>query len=278
MSRPAKIIEPIEGGFEQVMGQLVAAPDKPQSHRSLLRYPGGKSRAVKTIRSYIPEGTSELCAPFLGGASVELSCAADGIQVHGADAFAPVVNFWTQSQENPVLLSEQVKRYHPLGREKFYNLQKVYTTIEDDLQRAAVFYVLNRSSYSGTTLSGGMSPNHPRFTVSSIDRLRDFRADNLSIKCADFQETIEDHPDTLLYLDPPYANGEKLYGNRGDMHEGFDHERLAAILKSRNGWILSYNDHPQVLDLYAGYHFYTPAWQYGMSNNKKSKEVLVVNI
>ena len=251
--------------------------EESQANRSLLRYPGGKSRAVKTIRNYFPRGISELCAPFLGGASVELSCASDGIQVYGADAFEPLMNFWQQAKVQPVLLSERVRIHHPLSRAKFYALQKGYCQDMDELERAAIFYVLNRSSFSGTTLSGGMSPGHPRFTESAIDRLRVFRADNLHLACADFEETIETHCDKILYLDPPYANGENLYGNKGDMHHGFDHERLATILKKRDGWVLSYNDHPRIVELYAGYRIHRPSWQYGMSNDKQSSEVLIIN-
>lgn len=272
-----RTIEPIQLGFEDAIGQLVQLPDLPQSKSSVLRYPGGKTRAVKTIRSYIPE-VSTLVAPFLGGASVEISCASDGIKVFGADAFEPVINFWSHAQESPVLLSERVRTYHPLTRRKFYSLQKGFMSLEDDLERAAVFFVLNRSSFSGTTLSGGMSGGHPRFNENAINRLRDFKADNLSVEYADYQETLSAYPDDFLYLDPPYANGERLYGNRGDMHEGFDHELLANLLKQRNGWILSYNDTPQIRGLYEGYEIITPEWTYGMSSNKKSREVLIANV
>lgn len=272
-----RTIEPIQLGFENAVGQLVNIPDLPQSKSSVLRYPGGKTRAVKTIRSYIPD-VDTLVAPFLGGASVEISCASDGIKVFGADAFEPVINFWSYARESPVLLSERVRNYHPLTRRKFYSLQKGFMNLDNDLERAAVFFVLNRSSFSGTTLSGGMSGGHPRFNENAINRLRDFRANNLSVEYADFQETLSAHPDDFLYLDPPYANGERLYGNKGNMHEGFDHELLANLLKKRDGWILSYNDTPQIRGLYNGFEIITPEWVYGMSKNKKSREVLIANI
>ena len=74
------------------------------SSKSILRYPGGKSRAVKVIKKYIPKGINELCSPFLGGASLEISCAADGIKVYGSDAFVPLVDFWIEVLKNPLLL------------------------------------------------------------------------------------------------------------------------------------------------------------------------------
>ncbi|MBC6413341.1 MAG: DNA adenine methylase [Chromatiales bacterium] len=262
---------------EQLTIELVGDPKSLDTTKSPLRYPGGKTRAVKAIRHYIPDDIDCLCSPFLGGASVELSCAADGIKVYGTDAFEPVINFWKQAKNKPMLLATQVRHYYPLSRDKFYYLQKSYNEIADVLEQAAVFFVLNRSSYSGTTLSGGMSPGHLRFTISAIDRLRKFKAKNLHAGCADYKNTLNKYNDTFLYLDPPYANGGKLYGKRGNMHEGFNHDQLADLLKQRDGWILSYNDCPSIRKLYKKYKQIKPRWTYGMSDNKHSKELLILN-
>lgn len=246
--------------------------------KSLLRYPGGKSRAVDAVLNFVPKNTTKLCSPFLGGGSIELACTTRGIRVYGADAFKPLVEFWQYALKMPTMLSERVKAHYPLSRTKFYALQKSYTHYEDPMERAAVFYVLNRSSFSGTTLSGGMSPNHPRFTESAIERLHNFCANGLSVTCADYNVMLKRHEDKLLYLDPPYANGGKLYGKKGNMHEKFNHEKLAEILNKRDGWILSYNDCQLIRKLYKKHRFIQPMWTYGMSNNKLSNEVLIVNV
>lgn len=81
-----------------------------------------------------------------------------------------------------------------------------------------------------------------------------------------------------MYLDPPYPlKNCCLYGKNGDMHNGFDHEGLSDILHSRNNWILSYNDTTYVRGLYRGYRVVKPEWKYGMSSDKKSKEVLILS-
>ena len=66
-----------------------------------MRHPGGKSRATKLIREYIPAGTDALAVPFLGRGSLELACAAAGMRVYGSDAFAPLVAFWRQALAQP---------------------------------------------------------------------------------------------------------------------------------------------------------------------------------
>lgn len=243
--------------------------------RSPLRYPGGKSRAVETLLPLIPRGTQSLCAPFFGGGSIELACVARGMKVYGYDLFRPLVDFWREAIKDPVRLTREVRRFYPLSRERFYDLQKRHQNLQDPLERAAVFYVLNRASFSGSTLSGGMSPGHPRFTESSLQRLADFKAPGLKVARGDFRKTIPKHADDFLYLDPPYLISNTLYGVKGDTHRDFPHEELRELLVEREGWILSYNNCSEILYLYRGFPVVFPEWKYGMSNDKSSKEVLI---
>ena len=249
--------------------------------KSPLRYPGGKSRAVKIISKYIPKDTTQLCSPFFGGGSLEIHCAQNGIKVYGYDSFGPLVDFWQVLLKDPSKLAHTVKKYHPLQKEKFYELQKLQLESKSKLERAAVFFVLNRTSFSGSTLSGGMATggddNNPRFTKSSIEKLKTFKIKNLTIQQLDYKKSIPRHKKALLYLDPPYLIQSKLYGRQGDLHKNFDHYTLAKILKKRNSWILSYNNSKEIHQLYSDYTILYPDWKYGMSHNKKSREVLILS-
>lgn len=215
----------------------------------------------------------------MGGASVELACAADGIAVHGSDAFEPLINFWRFALSDAGCLTERVRHHHPLSKSRFYNLQRSYHNLTDSLEQAAVFFALNRSSFSGTTLSGGMSPGHPRFTPAAIARLERFANDGLHVEQLDYREALARHPNEFLYLDPPYANGQRLYGDRGDMHSSVDHRELAALLYHRSGWVLSYNDCAEIRALYRGYRIVEPGWAYGMSGagRLRSRELLIID-
>lgn len=245
------------------------------STRSPLRYPGGKTRGVEFITRFFPKNLDKLLSPFFGGGSIELAAAAKGTKVYGHDLFSPLVEFWQCLISQPNELADEVEKYFPLPKEKFYELQQTQTRFRTKLERAAVYYVLNRSSFSGATLSGGMSPDHPRFTETSIKRLRDFYNPNIELQKADFKKSLTKHPYAFTYLDPPYLIKSSLYGKKGDAHKDFDHEGLANILKKREHWLLSYNDCDEIRDLYSGFHIITPNWKYGMSNDKSSKEVLI---
>ena len=247
--------------------------------RSPLRYPGGKSRAVRAILDLVPTNTRTLVSPFVGGGSVELACAALGMAVKASDLFEPLVTFWQQLLKDPEAVADEAAKLLPMRHAKFYELQRSFDSMSDHVQRAGTFYALNRASFSGVTLAGGMSPGHPRFTRSSIQRLKTFQVANFTVEHRDFTEAIPDAPDDcLIYCDPPYMIQSNLYGFRGDMHDGFDHIELSRLLKSRDNWLLSYNDCAAVREIYSGYHILTPSWTYGMANDKRSREVLIANL
>lgn len=276
--------------------------------KSPLRYPGGKSRAVKTIMEFIPADCGELCSPFLGGGSIELAVAERGTKVHAYDIFKPLVWFWESLLSTPHQLAEAADSYrvsHPdyllrksrkdeelvpvrgLLKEEFHKLrEELRTETIHSLDNAAKFYAINRSSFSGATFSGGFSKraSYARFTDSSIKRIRNFKEPNLTVGHACFKDSIPKHPDAFLYMDPPYLLGEKkekLYGDKGDTHADFDHEGLHEVITKRSNWVLSYNDCAKIRELYKDYEIITAQWAMGMKNIQKKKmgsssEILII--
>lgn len=259
----------------ELANNFFADSAKNYSEKSLLRYPGGKSRGVAFISTFIPANEEVILSPFIGGGSLELFLASKEQKVLGYDIFRPLVEFWQCTTEDSEKLAKIVESYYPLSKEQFYLLQKNQSISNDKYQRAAIYYVLNRSSFSGSTLSGGMSPSHPRFTKSSITRLRRFYNPNIEVNYAPFEESLAKHPDVFAYLDPPYLIKSSLYGYKGNAHKDFDHVKLANILRTRTKWILSYNECDEIRTLYKDMKIITPNWKYGMSNDKSSREVLI---
>jgi DNA adenine methylase len=164
-----------------------------------------------------------------------------------------------------------------MSKDQFKQLQKTLPEINNSTLSGAVFFALNRSSFSGSTLSGGMSPNHPRFNESAIKRLREFEIHNVSVENLSFEDSLKKHNEDFLYLDPPYYIQSKLYGNKGNLHKQFNHEKLAEMLKTRKNWILSYNNCDEIKELYNSYEFVYPDWKYGMGNDKSGNEILIIN-
>ena len=158
----------------------------------------------------------------------------------------------------------------------------------DELKQAFCYFIINRCSFSGATLSGGFSleASKKRFTKSSIDRVKELDLSKTKIynKCVvDFINSDFSNNKTLIFFDPPYylEKGSKLYGKDGDMHESFDHKKLYDILSNDSNanmkWLMPYNNCDYIKKLYKDYTIIDVDWSYGMNSTKKSSEIVIIN-
>ena len=231
----------------------------------MLRYAGGKTRAVKHLLPLIP--ATEVVSPFLGGGSLELALAKNNTRVSASDVLAPLVDFWnTMKTDRPSLIA-RLRSLHPFTKELYYECKK---TLNDDLtplDRAVKFFIINRCCYSGCMTGGYTSARSP---ISCIDNLEVVDLANITIRQCDYETLLNEHPTTFAYLDPPY-DVPNLY-----LSTAFDHERLAKILHARrSNWILCYNDTPRIRDLYKDCEITPVSWAYGMNASRKSNEIVI---
>lgn len=197
------------------------------------------------------------------------------LQEYGGDAmWAVVMEVFKQKD-----MEYRAAGYAP--KHWFSWVQEQIERIPEPLYRAAAIFYLNRRSFSGTTESGGCSSTPSRFLYTNINTLRRWPRGGLpglTVDLADFRESLARHPDIPAYLDPPYLVDSALYGKRGDKHKGFNHGALARILKTRPRWMLSYNDCPEVRELYKDFDIIVPdQWNHSMSKHKKTSEVIILN-
>ena len=256
--------------------------------RAPISYPGGKYYGIPILMPLMPRNLTAMASPFLGGGSMELSFALQGVRVHGYDGYKILVKFWREVLRDPSAIATIARRHQPMDLASFKAVRdmlladEVINELPDSLA-AGLFYMIIRSSYSMMGLSAGpkgLSKRQGSFTASVINRLEGFTADGLSVEHADFADSIARHPSDFLYCDPPYAiKDSTLYGSDGDMHKTFDHQKLASILKSRDNWALSYNESAEIRDLYAGDGriFVSVHWSYAMAGNKQRRELLILS-
>ena len=76
------------------------------SLKTPLRYPGGKSKAVKTLSKWYPDNISEYREPFIGGGSIAIDIAKKNprIPIWISDLYVPLYNFWVQLRDNGLSL------------------------------------------------------------------------------------------------------------------------------------------------------------------------------
>jgi len=261
--------------------------------KSPLRYPGGKSRAIKVIAPLIPE-FDEFREPFVGGGSVfiYLKQKYKNKKFWINDIYENLYHFWNQAQRNPDELIEQIQYW----KDNFEDGKKLHRYLIENidkfdvLKKAAAFFVVNRITFSGTTESGGFSNSafNKRFTQSSIERVKvlSYILDNTKITNFDYEKVIEAEGDNVfIFLDPPYYSATKsaLYGKNGNLHKTFEHERFAKVLKRTNHkWLLTYDDSEYIRDLFSFANITKWNLTYGMRNvgnssNKKGNELFISN-
>ena len=251
--------------------------------KSPLRYPGGKSRAVKIIANLIPD-FDEFREPFLGGGSVfvYLKQRYPNKIFWVNDLYSELYQFWIMTQKNINPLIKKIyewRKQYPIGKELFQFLNKNITQF-NDLEKAAAFFIINRVTFSGTTLSGGYSQGAftGRFTESSIKRLNDLAKviNGSTITNYDYEELLKkDGKNVFIFLDPPYYSATKsaLYGKNGNLHKSFDHKRFAENMKHcKHKWLITYDDSEYIRDLFSFANIIPWNLTYGMRNITESSD------
>jgi DNA adenine methylase len=249
--------------------------------KSPLRYPGGKTLAIPDLLLFFLAGLDVLVSPFLGGGSVELGLLVRGLvnRVVAYDAHYPLVAFWNRLLRSPGLIANKASLLQSKFRkDAFYCLRNRFEELNDSVDRAAAYFALNRASVNGLTFSGGYSKGHDRFNPASIERLASFIQPRLSVAQADFRLSIPKHANETLLLDPPYVRAStNLYGENGHLHRTFKHQSLADLLHQRDKWILTYDDSPEVRDLYKGYRMVRREWSAGMNKTKNFGHLIIIS-
>lgn len=261
--------------------------------KSPLRYPGGKSRAVKIIAELIPE-FDEFREPFLGGGSVFIYAKQrfPNKKFWVNDLYFELYKFWEMSQKDINALIDKVYEWRerfPVGKELHKFLNENLKGF-NDLERAAAFFIYNRITFSGTSLSGGFSQGAftGRFTESSIARLNEFAnvINGTTITNLDYEElTSRDGENVFIFLDPPYYSATKsaLYGRNGNLHKSFDHQKFAENMKKcSHKWLITYDDNEFIRDLFSFAGITSWDLTYGMRNvsedsSQKAKEIFISN-
>lgn len=259
------------------------------NNKSPLRYPGGKSRACKIIdnilnNNYDPIEYTTLISPFFGGGSVEFYLQNKyNYTIIANDKFEPLYNFWMQSKTNNANLCNELEKIPDISKEDFITYRNNIVNCNDCLLKAVYYFVINRCSFSGATLSGGFSleASKKRYTSSSINRIKDLDMSNIMLYNLDFSNFINDinNDNAFIFLDPPYyLEKSNLYGYNGDMHEHFDHNNLYDIIKNKKNWLMTYNNCDYIRNIYKEYTIIEAEWSYSMNKSKKSSEIIILSI
>ena len=287
------------------MSLIMAKKSQQKSLYSLslpIRYPGGKKKLapiiINKLESMYKPGMA-YCEPFVGAGGVALSwmkskCPAKNIMLNDKDD--SLMYLWYSIHKYCPALIDMVQKYTPCV-EDFYSFKSDLQSQDycDHLVNHALKKLaIHQISYSGLgTKSGGplggdkqkskykincrWSPDYICKKLLEINELMtQYKMELTKFDCNGllFRNSIRSDVQYILYyIDPPYYNkGNELY------QEGFnkdDHVRLAEQLRHLEYWVLSYDDTPEIRELYKWANITTVIVNYTMNSSRYKQELII---
>ena len=258
-----------------------------KSLKTPLRYPGGKSKAIKTLSQWYPKIISEYREPFIGGGSIAIDITKSNpdIPVWINDLYVPLYNFWLQLRDNGEALSERVEEEKQntldegdrdkvtASAKQLFDKYKEEIDTYDDLEKAVAFFIMNKCSYSGLTQNSTFSQtaSNSNFSLVGARKLKEFSKliQHWKITNLDYSEVMnaDGSDNTFVFLDPPYDIKDFLYGKNREMHKSFDHDLFAQnVYKCDHTFMITYNQNHKLMLLYQNYELNFWNLRYSMAH------------
>ena len=268
---------------------------------SPLRYPGGKSALTDFLGRVIK--ANNMCDPvyieaYAGGAGAALgllySEKVSRIVLNDRDRC--IYAFWKcildETKQFLGLLDSTDPTIKEWRRQReIYDHPNRY----GQLRLGFATFFLNRCNRSGILVTGGPIGGYDqngkwkikaRFNRSTLrkrieriewyrDRIEVYNLDALDFLRNVVRPIVSGNNSCLVYLDPPYyAKGRTLYLN---CYNHKDHAALATFLRRTRffNWLLTYDDVPQIREMYADFAFREFRASYSAYNRRTGRELLI---
>lgn len=266
-------------------------------HFTPLRYPGGKGKLASYVKRIISQNQlldGEYVEPFAGGAAIALELLFHQYvsRIHINDVSKPVYSFWRSVLDHTEELCKLIQDT-PLTVDAWDVQKAVFQRPKEasTLDLGFAMFFLNRTNRSGILnagIIGGRDQTGPykidaRYNsvelihrIQSIAKLRG----RITLTRLDAEKFLrrgaEQWPDnTLIYSDPPYyVKGRDLYY---DFYKHDDHINIANVMQTvikHQRWIVSYDDVPEIRDMYAERQRVSYGIGYSARRSHKGAEVM----
>lgn len=279
-----------------ICGRLKKIVIKMKKFATPLRYPGGKGKFSQFVKQVFEANgllDGHYLEPYAGGAGVaiELLFNEYASKIHINDYDPAVYAFWVSVKEHNDDLCKLISDT-PVTIDNWHVQKNVLANVEEysTLDVAFATFFLNRTNRSGILKAGVIGGKEQsgkwkldvRYNKKDLikrieligrykERIFVYNMDAVQL----VREVVPTLPKkTLIYLDPPYyVKGSGLYRN---FYNHDDHVEIAATMANvRHPWIVSYDDVPEIREIYKDYRQDSYFLSYTAQEKRKGSEVMI---
>lgn len=273
------------------------------SRLNFFRYAGGKQKLITfilpKIENYFQKNQEykTYIEPFFGGGSIGLSLLEnpniDNYILNDIDV--SLICLWQSVQFYKDKLIDKIKSYKPTVEDFFsfkknlLNVDKFPNNKNDLIQCGFEKLVIHQISFSGLGTKsgsplGGINQNSNykidcRWSVNNlikkINKVNEILSKkNVQFTCNNILKDKFQIKKSFFYFDPPYLEkGQELY--QYAFNENNHIELKSFIEKLDNNWLLSYDNHDNILEIYKNYKIELLDANYTINTSTKKKEILI---
>lgn len=267
-----------------------------KQYRTPLRYPGGKQRLAPFVRELLTANNligGHYVEPYAGGAGVAFELLMDNHvnHVHLNDSSYPIFAFWNSVLRHPDEMCRRIMDA-TLSVDEWKRRREIvrHPSAHDELEVGFSTLYLNRCNRSGV-LTGGliggldqtgewkMDARFPRNKLVQRIEAIAARQNSITLRNLDAETFMREHVptlpnNTLVYCDPPYFGpAGTLYLN---WYKSDDHARVAAVIQQLpRRWVVSYDNVPEIRELYQERRSFVYYLQYNARRVYKGQEIFI---
>lgn len=262
--------------------------------KKIFKWPGGKTRELKTLEQFLPPSFERLVEPFAGSAALAFHLEKPAVLneinplicnlyrvVQNPTEFVNLLVTIEKAKGIPFIAKNDPAITTDYSLEKlFYDCRKIINNrkVHDSLELAFAFLVVRQLAFSGAVRENRQGETNIPYgwyksLAVNLKQEHHRLLKNFEIMEGDFAKAIQAATsEDLIFLDPPYL--ERLgYGEGVGSEE--DHVRIFEELsKTKAKWLLVHCDNPLYRELYKDFNINEGGFKYGVNFRNRNKQAV----